>query len=76
MTDAGRGIAHGAESAGSWAANNASVAIDNIGNAASEIGSGGVPRVLGAVGGFGDVAVAGAAHAANNLWREDGVNGS
>lgn len=69
LGDAGHGIAQGAQQAGGWLANTGRQAWQGASQAAQQIHSLGPIGTLGAVAGFGDVAVAGAAHLGGQAWQ-------
>jgi hypothetical protein len=69
LDEAGTGIYDAASGAGNWLANTASDAWNGASNAASSIGALGPGGIAGAVGGFGNVAVAGGVHLAEQAWE-------
>jgi hypothetical protein len=68
LGDAGRGIGSGIAGAGEFLLGTGVEAWQGASKAASTIGGLGWPGALGALGGFGDVAVAGAGHVADGAW--------
>lgn len=71
LGEAGQGFGHGILGAGRWMADTAGEAWNGVSHAASTVGGLGWPGMLGAVGGFGDAAVAGIGHVAGKAW--DGI---
>lgn len=69
LGDAGRGIMQGAQSAGGWMANSGREAWSGAQQAGQQMRGLGVAGTLGAVGGFGNVAVAGAGQLAGQAWN-------
>jgi hypothetical protein len=68
LGDAGHGIGQGLDGAGAFLGNAAGEAIHGIGQGLGTIGNLGWRGGLTAAAGLGDVAVAGAGHAASKLW--------
>ena len=71
LDDAGRGLAKDAVGAGHFVEESAEEAWSGVAGAGKKIGSLGWPGMLGAVAGFGDVALAGGRNVATSAW--DGV---
>ena len=68
LGDAASGIGQGLRGAGSWLANTGSEAWNGVKNAGSQIASWGPAGIAGAIGGLGNIAVAGGMHLAGQAW--------